>query len=408
MIDFNVLQHKYEILRPHLDELSMRLVAAADAEALGRGGPSLVAKASGLSRTTIYAGLNDLKKEAAAPTSSSKAKVRVRRSGGGRKRLTESNPALLQDLDTLVDPTTRGDPESPLRWTCKSTTKLAKELRAKGHQVSQRTVWTLLDQLGYSMQSNRKAREGSEHPDRDEQFHYIARKVKQFQEKMSPVISVDTKKKELIGRFKNAGQEWQKKGKPEEVNVHDFADKELGKVVPYGVYDLTNNQGWVSVGIDHDTAEFAVATIRRWWNHMGHKRYKQAAELLITADGGGSNGSRVRLWKIELQKLADELGMAIHVCHFPPGTSKWNKIEHRMFCHITENWRGRPLENQAVVVNLIANTRTEKGLEIQAELDEALYPTGIKIPDKHMASLYIQRDEFHGEWNYKISPRKNE
>jgi hypothetical protein len=314
----------------------------------------------------------------------------------------------LEDLDKLVDPITRGDPESPLRWTCKSTTKLAKELRAKGHQVSQRTVWTLLDQLGYSMQSNRKTLEGSENPDRDEQFHYIANKVQQFQETSLPVISVDTKKKELIGRFKNAGREWQKKGEPEEVNVHDFADKELGKIVPYGVYDLTHNQGWVSIGINHDTAEFAVATIRRWWKRMGHRLYPDATELLITADGGGSNGSRVRLWKIELQKLADELNMTIHVCHFPPGTSKWNKIEHRMFCHISENWRGRPLESQAVVVNLIANTRTEKGLEIQAELDEALYSTGIKIPDKYMASLFIQRDEFHGEWNYRIGPRKNE
>lgn len=408
MIDFNMLQRKYQILRPHLDELSMRLVAAADAEALGRGGPSLVAKASGLSRTTIYAGLNDLKKETAEPVPSSKAKVRIRRSGGGRKRLAESNPVLLEDLDKLVDPITRGDPESPLRWTCKSTTKLAKELRAKGHQVSQRTVWTLLDQLGYSMQSNRKALEGSENPDRDEQFHYIAKKVQQFQETSSPVISVDTKKKELVGRFKNAGREWQKKGEPEKVNVHDFADKELGKIVPYGVYDLTYNQGWVSIGINHDTAEFAVATIRRWWKRMGYRLYPDATELLITADGGGSNGSRVRLWKIELQKLSDELNMTIHVCHFPPGTSKWNKIEHRMFCHISENWRGRPLESQAVVVNLIANTRTEKGLEIQAELDESLYSTGIKIPDKYMASLSIQRDEFHGEWNYKIGPRKNE
>lgn len=403
-----MLQRKYKLLRPHLDELTMRLVVAADAMALGRGGPSLVAKASGLSRTTIYAGLSDLKKKTTAPVAPLKAKGRIRRSGGGRKRLTESNPALVEDLDKLVDPITRGDPESPLRWTCKSTIKLAKELRSKGHQVSQRTVWTLLDQLGYSMQSNRKTREGSEHPDRDEQFHHIAKKVQQFQKTNFPVISVDAKKKELIGRFKNTGREWQKKGEPEEVNVHDFADKELGKIVPYGVYDLTHNQGWVSVGINHDTAEFAVATIRRWWKHMGHRLYPQAAELLITADGGGSNGSRVRLWKIELQKLAEELNMTIHVCHFPPGTSKWNKIEHRMFCHISKNWRARPLESQAVVVNLIANTSTEKGLEIQAEIDDAHYSTGIKIPDKDMAKLSIIRDEFHGEWNYKICPRNNQ
>jgi hypothetical protein len=314
----------------------------------------------------------------------------------------------LQDLDKLVDPITRGDPESPLRWTCKSTTKLAKELRAQGHQVSQRTVWTLMDQLGYSMQSNRKRLEGSEHQDRDTQFLYIAEKVQQFQHAGFPVISVDTKKKELIGRFKNTGREWQKKGQPEEVSVHDFADKELGKIVPYGVYDLTHNQGWVSVGINHDTAEFAVATIRRWWQRMGYRLYPQAAELLITADGGGSNGSRVRLWKIELQKLAEELRMTIHVCHFPPGTSKWNKIEHRMFCHISENWRGRPLQSRAVVVNLIANTRTEKGLTIQAEIDDTFYSTGIKIPEEDMAKLVIIRDDFHGEWNYKICPRNNQ
>lgn len=408
MDDFTMFQLKYELLRPRLDEVSMRLCAAADAVVLGRGGPSLVAKASGLSRTTIYAGLSELDQTTVLPVASPKTAGRIRRSGGGRKRMTESNPGLLQDLDKLVDPITRGDPESPLRWTCKSTTKLTKELRAQGHQVSQRTVWTLLDQLGYSMQSNRKTREGTDHPDRDAQFLYIAEKVQQFQRSGFPVISVDTKKKELIGRFKNRGREWQRKGQPEEVNVHDFADKELGKVVPYGVYDLTHNQGWVSVGINHDTAEFAVATIRRWWKRMGIRLYPQANELLITADGGGSNGSRVRLWKVEVQKLAEELDMIIHVCHFPPGTSKWNKIEHRMFCHVSENWRSRPLENRAVVVNLIANTRTEKGLTIQAEIDDSFYSTGIKIPDEDMAKLAIIRDEFHGEWNYKIYPRNNQ
>jgi hypothetical protein len=408
MGDFTMLQRKYELLRPRLDEASMRLCAAADAMILGRGGPSLVAKASGLSRTTIYAGLSDLDLTTAPPVVPPKAAGRIRQPGGGRKRLTESNPDLLRDLDKLVDPITRGDPESPLRWTCKSTTRLTKELRTQGHQVSQRTVWTLLDQLGYSMQSNRKTREGTEHPDRDAQFLYIAEKVQQFQETGFPVISVDTKKKELLGRFKNAGREWQRKGQPVEVNVHDFADRELGKVVPYGVYDLTHDQGWVSVGINHDTAEFAVATIRRWWKRMGTRLYPQAKELLITADGGGSNGSRVRLWKIEVQKLAEELDMTIHVCHFPPGTSKWNKIEHRMFCHVTENWRSRPLESRAVVVNLIANTRTEKGLTIQAEIDDALYSIGIKIPDEDMAKLAIIRDEFHGEWNYRIFPKKNQ
>ena len=408
MDEFTMLQRKYELLRPRLDEISMRLCAAVDAMVLGRGGPSLVAKASGISRTTIYAGLSDLDQSTVPFVVPLRTPGRIRRPGGGRKRLAKSNPDLVRDLDKLVDPITRGDPESPLRWTCKSTTKLTKALQDQGHQVSQRTVWTLLDQLGYSMQSNRKAREGTEHPDRDAQFLYIAKKVEQFQEAGFPIISVDTKKKELIGRFKNGGRDWQRKGQPEEVNVHDFADQELGKVVPYGVYDLTHNQGWVSVGINHDTAEFAVATIRRWWKRMGIRLYPQATELLITADGGGSNGSRVRLWKIEVQKLARELSMTIHVCHLPPGTSKWNKIEHRMFCHISENWRGRPLESRAVVVNLIANTRTEKGLTIEAEIDDAFYTTGIKIPDQDMARLAIIRDEFHGEWNYKINPRQNQ
>jgi len=408
MDEFTMLQRKYELLRPRLDEVSTRLCAAADAMVLGRGGPSLVAKASGLSRTTIYAGLGELAQAGGPSAIAAQTARRIRRPGGGRKRLAASNLDLVRALDKLVDPITRGDPESPLRWTCKSTTKLTKELQAQGHQVSQRTVWTLLEHLGYSMQSNRKTREGTAHPDRDAQFLFIAKKVQQFQEAGCPVISVDTKKKELIGRFKNGGQEWQSKGRPEEVNVHDFADKDLGKVVPYVVYDLTHKQGWVSVGINHDTAEFAVATIRRWWKRMGVRRYPQAPEVLITADRGRSNGSRVRLWKIEVQKLAQELNMTIHVCHFPPGTSKWNKIEHRMFCHISENWRGRPLESRAVVINLIANTRTAKGLTIEAEMDEAFYATGIKIPDEDMAKLAIIRDDFHGEWNYRIYPRKNQ
>ncbi len=331
-----MLQRKYELLRPRLDEATIRLCAAADAMVLGRGGPSLVAKASGLSRTTIYAGLSDLDQSTVPSVVPPRTAGRIRRPGGGRKRFADTNPDLLRALDRLVDPITRGDPESPLRWTCKSTTKLTKELQDQGHEVSQRTVWTLLDQLGYSMQSNRKAREGTEHPDRDAQFLYIAKKVEQFQEAGSPVISVDTKKKELIGRFKNRGREWQRKGEPEEVNVHDFADKELGKVVPYGVYDLTHNQGWVSVGINHDTAEFAVATIRRWWKRMGMRLYPRATELLITADGGGSNGSRVRLWKIEVQKLVQELNMTVSYLSFPPGTqASGHKIEHRMFCHIS-------------------------------------------------------------------------
>ena len=312
---------------------------------------------------------------------------------------------MIKDLDRLVDPVTRGDPDSPLRWTCKSTTKLAKELQSQGHSISQRSVWTLLDQLGYSLQSNRKRLEGSNHPDRDAQFQHIAHQVRQFQERGQPVISVDTKKKELVGRYKNGGQEWHKKGEPEPVKVHDFADKELGKVIPYGVYDVTRNKGWVSIGITHDTAEFAVATIRHWWQTVGQLAYPQAAEILITADGGGSNGSRVRLWKRELQRLADDLGLTIQVCHFPPGTSKWNKIEHRMFSYISANWRGRPLTSRAVVVNLIANTTTETGLEIAATLDDAQYETGIKVSNEEMKSLAIVPHEFHGEWNYQIHCR---
>jgi transposase len=403
MDEITRLKQKYGMLRPYLNEASMRVCVAADAIALGRGGPSLVARASGLSRTTIYAGMHEINGNTGKTVEVPK-RERIRCTGGGRKRITESEPNLLRELEKLVSPVTRGDPETPLRWTCKSTTKLARELQEQGFKVSQHTVWALLDELGYSMQSNKKTREGTDNPDRDRQFLYIAWKVEKFQSANCPVISVDTKKKELIGHFKNGGREWEPKGHPVEVNTYDFADKELGKVVPYGVYDLTYNQGWVSVGINHDTAEFAVSTIRRWWKQMGMKLYPAAAELLITADGGGSNGSRIRLWKTEIQALARELNMTIHVCHFPPGTSKWNKIEHRMFSHITENWRGRPLESYAVVVNLISNTRTEKGLTIMAELDETFYKTGIKISDEEMEALTITCDDFHGEWNYKISP----
>jgi hypothetical protein len=404
MSDFSMLQQKYELLRPHLNELGLRMCAAADALVLGRGGVSAISKASRLSRTTIYAGLSELKK---LPVEQLPSPGRIRKPGGGRKRLTESHPELLQALEHLVAPATRGDPESPLLWTSKSTTNLANELRSNGYQVCQRTVWELLDQLGYSMQSNRKTLEGSDHPDRGAQFKHINRKVCHFQKDNIPVISVDTKKKELIGRYKNNGQEWQPSGQPEKVNVYDFVNKEQGKVAPYGVYDLAHNQGWVSVGVTHDTSEFAVSTIRTWWQRMGKPLYPDAKELLITADGGGSNGSRVRLWKYELQKLATELELTIHVCHFPPGTSKWNKIEHRMFCHITENWRGRPLESVATVVSLIAKTTTAQGLKINAALDEAFYAAGIKITDEEMESIAITRDKFHGEWNYKIRPKNN-
>lgn len=397
------IREKFEVLSGYLSEAGLRIWLATEAKALGRGGISAVARATGMSRTTIHAGLEDL--SSTEPRTQRKKPGRVRAKGGGRKTLVEKDLSLLSDLESLVESTSRGDPMSPLRWTCKSTPRLAKELQAQGHSVGQRTVCHLLDQLGYSLQSTRKTREGGKHPDRDAQFRYIAGKVAEYQQAGDPVVSVDTKKKELVGDFKNAGQEWHPKGEPEEVRVYDFIDKALGKVAPYGVYDVTANQGWVNVGIDHDTAEFAVESIRRWWREMGSGLYRNAKRILITADCGGSNGYRVRLWRFELQKLSDELGIAIRVCHFPPGTSKWNKIEHRLFCHITQNWRGRPLLSRQVVVNLIGNTTTQEGLEIRAALDENHYPSGIKVTDEQLAKLSITRDEFHGEWNYKIAPR---
>ena len=391
---------KYKVLSAQLDERSLRLCAAADARMLGYGGKSFVAKAAGLSRTTLYSGLAE--PAAGEPTE----RGRIRKPGGGRKSKSQIDKSLLQDLDRLLDPVTRGDPMSPLRWTCKSTPKLASELRGLGHEVSQATVWRLLDELEYSMQSNRKSREGCSHPDRNAQFEFINNSVKEFLRRGLPAISVDTKKKELVGCFRNAGQEWEKKGSPVEVDVYDFPNKELGvgKVSPHGVYDIGRNEGWVSVGITHDTAEFAGESIRRWWLRMGQAVYPNAGELLITADGGGSNGVRVRLWKVVLRRLCDELGLTIQVRHFPPGTSKWNKIEHRMFCHITENWRARPLVDYLTVVNLISHAGTSKGLCIRAELDEANYPTGKTVSDEEMAKLRITRDPFHGEWNYSLSP----
>jgi transposase len=404
MMSSDALRAKYHSLSNRLDERSYRLCLAGDALALGRGGIKRVAEASGISRTTIYAGLRELNEDTVL-TRRAPATQRVRRPGGGRKARAETDEKLLEDLDRLLDPVTRGDPMSALRWTCKSTTNLARELRAKGHSVSQATVWRLLDDLGYSMQSNRKTREGTDHPDRNEQFEFINTTAKAFLSEGWPVISVDTKKKELIGTFKNQGKEWQMKGAPEQVNMHDFADKTLGKVVPYGVYDIGRNEGWVSVGISHDTAQFAVEAIRQWWRRMGQRIYSGASQLLITADGGGSNGSRVRLWKVELQRLADELGLLVNVRHFPPGTSKWNKIEHRMFCHITENWRGRPLVSRMAVVELIAATRTAQGLTIHAELDESDYETGQAVSDEQMKSLAFKPCDFHGEWNYSLEPR---
>ena len=396
-----VIRAKFEALKPVMDERTRRLWAATEAQAIGRGGITRVSQATGISHVTIRAGLSQL----GQPPAPGAMTGRVRRPGGGRKMLTHHDPGLLAALESLVEPLTRGDPQSPLRWTCKSTSKLAAELNARGHAVSPRTINTLLARLGYSLQSNRKTREGGKHPDRNAQFEHINAKAESFQESGQPVVSVDTKKKELVGDFKNGGREWQPKGHPEEVRVHDFKDKGLGKAIPYGVYDMAANLGWVSVGVDHDTAEFAVATLRRWWHQLGSEMYPGAKRLLVTADGGGSNGSRCRLWKLKLQEFADETGLRITVCHFPPGTSKWNKIEHRMFCHITQNWRGRPLVDLECIVKLIGSTTTEAGLEIRAELDQKAYPLGRVVTQEEMDSIAIKADEFHGEWNYTIRPR---
>lgn len=397
------IRRKYHLVAVELDERRRRQWAAAEAREVGWGGVSLVARATGLSRPTIRAGLRELelssKYRAVAVT-------RVRSAGGGRRKLTESDPGLLEALERLIDPTTRGDPMSPLRWTCKSTAKLAEELTRLNHPVSDRTVAMLLKQGGYSLQANRKMQEGKSHPDRNAQFEYINRQVLSFQKQQQPVISVDTKKKELVGDFKNPGEEWQPKGRPAQVKVHDFPDPKMGKAIPYGVYDLACNEGWVSVGIDHDTAEFACASIQRWWIEMGSARFPRATKLLITADGGGSNSSRNRLWKKSLQRLADELEITLSVCHFPPGTSKWNKIEHRLFSFITKNWRGRPLTAYEVIVNLIANTTTNTGLTVRAALDTGCYATGIEVSDEELKRLQIVRARFHGEWNYTIKPRR--
>jgi len=396
------IESRFRALDSLMDERMRRQWAGAEAATYGWGGVRAVAQATGLSPTTVRKGAAELRARKRRPGGS--LPTRLRRVGGGRKRKTDSDPGLSLALEALVDPTTRGDPRSPLRWTCQSTHTLARELTRQGHPLSAPTVGRLLRAAGYSLQGNRKTKEGGAHPDRDAQFEHINATVKAFQRRGQPVISVDTKKKELVGDFKNGGREWRPRGEPDEVRVHDFLDKDLGKAIPYGVYDLTNNQGWVSVGMDHDTARFAVATIRRWWSKMGRKRYPKARELLITADGGGSNGSRCRLWKIALQGLADHLRMPIQVCHFPPGTSKWNKIEHRMFCHITQNWRGRPLVTHDVIVNLIAATRTQRGLEIRAELDHGRYPTGTKVTDAQLSQINLKPHAFHGDWNYTIIP----
>jgi len=395
-------RQRYREMAPVLNEQSRRRFVALEARTLGHGGVSLMARITGLARSTIYGGLCDIRHQVSA------APGRVRRSGGGRKRKASQDATLLADLKSLVEPLTRGDPRRPLLWTCRSLRNLAKELAKKGHEVCPTVVGNLLHDMGYSLQANNKTREGGKHIDRDAQFGYINTQAAAFLAADEPVISVDTKKKELVGNFKNDGREWHRQGSPEAVNVHDFIDPKLSRAVPYGVYDINNNVGWVSVGTDHDTACFAVNAIRRWWRTMGKKRHPEASRLMITADGGGSNGYRVRLWKVELQKLADELKLPITVCHLPPGTSKWNKIEHRLFSFITINWRGKPLRSYRTIVQLIAATTTETGLTVRAELDENKYPKGIKVSDAQLASVNLSPHAFHGDWNYTIAPRRKD
>ena len=399
MIDRRGIQQRWEADGSKRDERGRRVFAASEAHAAGRGGLAMVSEITGLARSTIGRGLKDL---AAAPP----PRGRVRHQGGGPRPLTARDPTLLADLERLIEPATLGDPERPLLWVSKSLDKLARALSDMGHTISPNSVRKLLTRLGFSRQFNRKADEGTNHPDRDAQFEHINAKVVAAQAAGEPVISVDTKKKELVGNFKNGGNDYRPKGKPQRVNVHDFADKTLGKVVPYGVYDVAANEAWVSVGITADTAAFAVQSIRTWRERLGDERYPDARELTITADCGGSNGARVRLWKVELQKLADETGLVLHVHHYPPGTSKWNKIEHRLFCHITQNWRGRPLTDRLAVVELIGATTTQTGLKVACALDTRTYEKGVKISDGEMASLNITGGEFHPDWNYTITPRR--
>jgi len=395
------IRHKYSAIVGELDERARRRWAAAEARSLGWGGISAVAEATGISDRTIRNGIRELQGPDPLPPD------RQRRSGAGRPSRENAQPELTEALEALIEPHERGDPMSPLRWTCKSIRTLARELRAQGFEVGSTKVGELLKTLGYSLQANRKTIEGKQHPDRNAQFEHIARRVKARQRRGEPAISIDTKKKESLGKMKNSGKTYCRKGKPTEVKSHDFPDKELGKAVPYGVYDLINNEAGVSVGIGHDTAEFAVASIRRWWKRLGNKRYPTAKRLLITADSGGSNNPRTRLWRWELQRLADETGLILEVCHYPPGTSKWNKIEHRLFCHITRNWRGIPLETLEVVVNLIGATRTEEGLEVHAWLDGKKYEKGLKVNEADLAEVCIKRNKFHGDWNYEIHPRQS-
>jgi Rhodopirellula transposase DDE domain len=393
------ISKRFRSVAAFLDERTRRLIAAAESQALGYGGDSVVNRATGVSRRALSVGRKELQQPSAG-----RLEGRVRRAGGGRKRAVSKDPSLKQALAALVEESTRGDPMSPLLWTCKSVRRLAEELTRGGHPVSYPLVATLLLELGYSLQANVKRHEGEDHPDRNAQFEYLNGQVREYLAAGEPVISVDTKKKELVGDFKNSGREWRLKGEPLAVRVHDFVIPELGRVSPYGIYDLQHNTGWVNVGTDHDTSAFAVASIRRWWHSMGQAAYPRAQRWLITADGGGSNGSRVRLWKLELQKLANELGLPIQVCHLPPGTSKWNKIEHRLFSFISQNWRAKPLTSHEVVVNLIAATTNRKGLKVACALDTAKYPAGVKVSDEEMEKLNLKRHDFHGEWNYTLHP----
>jgi hypothetical protein len=397
------VRQRFAAVKSTLNERQRRIWAAAEARELGYGGISTVTRVTGISRRAIHVALREMANQLVAMP-----RERIRRPGGGRKRLTTTQPGIENALDALVEPTSRGDPMSPLRWTCLSVRRLAAELQRQGFQIRRQKIADLLHEMGYSLQANRKTREGAEHPDRNAQFEYINRQVKAFQRRGQPVISVDTKKKELVGDFRNVGREWRPRGQPQEVRTHDFQDDDLGKVIPYGVYDLTHNEAWVSVGIDHDTAEFAVASIRRWWRTMGTKRFPHAARLLITADSGGSNGARSRLWKVALQRFADETGLEVSVCHFPPGTSKWNKIEHRLFCQITRNWRGQPLLSREIIVQLIGRTTTQAGLKVKASLDRRTYIQGIKITDSELSQVCLHPAAFHGDWNYAIRPTQYE
>jgi hypothetical protein len=399
-VDISAMSERYRALRKTMNERARREWAGAEALAAGRGGIKAVERVTGLCYRTIARGMRE------AQSQSGVEPERVRAPGGGRKCAEVLDPDLTRSLEAIVEPLARGDPQSPLRWTLKSTRRLSQELQANGHTAGRSLVSELLRAMGYSLQANRKTREGSSHMDRNAQFEYINAQATAFLKGKRPVISVDTKKKELVGDFKNGGREWRPRGNPEEVRVHDFIDKDLGKVAPYGVYDLANNVGWVGVGISHDTAEFAVATIAKWWRRLGRRRYSKARSLLITADSGGSNGTRVRLWKWELQKFANRTGLTITVCHMPPGTSKWNKIEHRLFSFITQNWRGKPIESHATIVKLIASTTTATGLKVYCELDQQPYEKGVKVTDEQMDEINIKRHEFHGDWNYTIRPRR--